>query len=818
MKSHFCLLLFLPVVLLSGCAQQGALLPGSMRDGRTLLPNGWMLSPAGISVQVGELPLNMALSPDEKYLVVTNNGTARQELSLIETEGWKVVQTLPLNRSWLGLRFLTREGAFLVSGGNDNRIWKYTLSGGHMALADSFVVGSPWPAEMIWLAGIDVDEAAGLLYATSRENDALYQIDMHSKRVVRSVTLPAKPYTCLLSGSAPLLFVSLWGGSAVAVIDRNTLATIRQVAVGDHPNDMVESPDGTRLYVANGNSNTISVIDCSQWRVSETIATSLVPNAPEGSTPNALTLDKEGKHLFVANADNNCVACFALSTSGQSRPLGFIPVGWYPTCVRVLSGGRQLVVANGKGMTSGPNPGGPNPEKTTREVQYIGSMLKGTVSRLDIPDGSGWQTATAQVYANCPFVKRTRPIAVPAAGNPVLLRRGDPSPIKHIFYVIKENRTYDQVFGDMPEGNGDPSLCLFLEEITPNHHALAREFVLLDNLYCDAEVSADGHNWSMGAYATDYVEKSWPTSYGGRGGSYEFEGGFPIVYPSAGYLWDNCSRHGVTYRTYGEFVRNGATPLDSSTATMASLQGHVAPFYRGWDLTYSDVQRIQDWAVEFDRYEKTGDLPSFQIIKLPNDHTEGTRKGSLTPRAFVAQNDLALGMLVDRISHSRFWKESAIFVIEDDAQNGPDHVDAHRTAALVISPYTKRHFVDSELYSTSSMVGTMELILGLPFLSQFDAGATPMWNSFTAEPDTVAYMFRKSRIDLNEQNPRRAFGQAESEQMDFSREDAAPEMQLSEILWKSVRGVQSRMPAPVRSAFVRGLPQIGVEGDDAERR
>ncbi len=801
MKRQFSVLALL---FLAGCAgQRPGLLPGPLSDGRILLPNGWMLSPAGTPVQVGELPLNMVLSPDEKYLVVTNNGTARQELSLVETSSWKVIQTLPLNRSWLGLRFLTGESAFLVSGGNDNRILKYSLVNGSMSLADSIIVGNPWPADKIWLAGLDVDEAAGLLYATSRENNGLYQIDLVRKNIARAVTLPSKPYTCLVSSSKPFLFVSLWGGSAVAVLDRKTLATIHIIAVGDHPNDLVESPDGKRLFVANGNTNSVSVVGCDQWTVLETIMTSLVPNAPAGSTPNALALDKEGNRLFVANADNNCIAAFDVSKPGSARSLGFIPVGWYPTCVRVLTGTNEILVANAKGMMSAANPRGPNPGKSRRNADYIGSMFIGTVSRIVIPDTRVMQTYTAQVYANSPVANKTLSAEASRPDNPVPGRAGGPSPIKHVFYVIKENRTYDQVFGDMTEGNGDPSLCLFPEEITPNHHALAREFVLLDNFYADAEVSADGHNWSMGAYATDYVEKSWPTSYGGRGGDYEFEGGVPIVYPSAGYLWDNCERHRVSYRTYGEFARNGVTPQDSSTATMPSLVGHVAPFYRGWDLTYSDVQRIQDWDAEFTRYEENGELPSFQIIKLPNDHTEGTKRGSLTPRAFVAQNDRALGMLVDRISHSRYWKESAIFVIEDDAQNGPDHVDAHRTVALVISPYVRRHVVDSELYSTSSMVGTMELILGLPPLSQFDAGATPLYNSFTLTADTAAYTCRNARVDLNDKNPPGAFGQLRSEEMDFSREDAAPDTELSEIVWRSVRGADAKMPPPVRSAFVR---------------
>lgn len=291
--------------------------------------------------------------------------------------------------------------------------------------------------------------------------------------------------------------------------------------------------------------------------------------------------------------------------------------------------------------------------------------------------------------------------------------------------------------------------------------------------------------------------------YGGRGGEYEYEGGYPIVYPLAGYLWDNCKRHGVSYRTYGEFVHNPERPGDSATASAPGLIGHVAPFYRGWDLEYSDVERVGEWAKEFDEYERSGGLPQFQIIKLPNDHTAGTRKGSLTPRAYVAQNDRALGLVVERISHSGFWKESAIFVVEDDAQAGPDHVDAHRTEALVVSPYTKRGFVDSELYSTSSMVRTMELILGLPPMSQFDAAATPMFNSFTPGPDFSPYIAREAGVDLNEKNIAGTFGQEESGEMNFSREDATSEIDLNVVIWKSVRGAGSPMPSPVRGAFVR---------------
>ena len=779
-----------------------AVLPGKLADGRILLSNGWKLSPAGTSVQIGELPLNMDCTPDGRYCIVTNNGTKEQSISIIDVDSLSVVQTIPISKAWLGIRFFDNGKRFAVSGGNDNRVEIYNFSNGHAMLFDSILVGEPWP-KRIWLGGLDVYDSTQRIFVCGKENDSLYMLDIGTRSLMQGILLPSKPYTCLCSSVKPYLYVSLWGGAAIAVYDRNSLQLLSTIKVGSHPCDMLESPDGGRLFVANANENTVSVIDIERRKVVETLSTSLYPKAPEGSTPNALALTPDGKTLYVANADNNYVTVIDVSVPGNAKSLGFVPVGWYPTSVKVPPSRDVLLVANGKGELSRANPKGPNPNVRSAEEEYIGSMFKGTLSRIPLPDVRTLASFTAEVYNNSPYNQHKELQPGSIQGNPVPWKTGALSPIKHIFYVIKENRTYDQVFGDMKEGNGDPSLCLFPDSVTPNLHALARQFVLLDNFYADAEVSADGHNWSMGAYATDYVEKTWPTSYGGRGGEYEYEGGYPIVYPSAGYLWDNCQRHGVTYRTYGEFVENGKSQTDSAKATMPSLEGHVAPFYRGWDLDYSDVQRVKDWMKEFDEYERTGDLPAFQIVKLPNDHTAGTRAGSPTPRAYAAQNDLAVGMLVERISHSRFWNETAIFIVEDDAQNGPDHVDAHRTEALVISPYTKRGFVDSDFYSTSSMIRTMELILGLPPLSQFDAAALPMYNSFTPQPDPSAYTFRPAHIDLEERNIAGAFGQKESVRMDFSREDAIADIEFNEIIWRSIRGAGSPMPAPVRSAFVR---------------
>ena len=804
--------LFCPAVFLSiaaGCSTGGfrSVIPGPQKEGKTLLPNGWYLSPAGKGVQVGELPLNLAFSPDGSYVLSTDNGTASQGISVVDIAAWKTVQTLPVHASWVGLRFFDHGNRFIVSGGNDNLVRLYTFAGGRAALNDSIVVCDPWPKADAWLAGLDMDETDGKIFVAGMHNRKVYVLDVNRRSVVATVPLPAKPYTCLALHGRGRVYVSLWDGAAVVAVDEHSFRIVDSIGVGGHPNDMAASTDGKRLFVANANSNSVSVIDLDRGMVTETLSASLHPGDPEGSTTNSVALSADGKRLYAADADNNCLAVMDISTPGETRPLGFIPTGWYPTCVRILPGSGRIIVANGKGFESRANPEGPKPSRRASPDQYSGSMFRGTLSMIDPPLPGTLRAYTTEALANLPAADSSLYKGDSAAANPVPRNPGDPSPIKHIFYVIKENRTYDQVFGDLPEGNGDSSLCLFPEQVTPNLHELAREFVLLDNLYADAEVSADGHNWSMGAYATDYVEKTWPTEYGDRGGEYEYEGGTPAVYPSAGYLWDDCLRNGVTYRTYGEFAINGATPADSSLPTMESLRGHVAPHSRGWDLGYSDVDRIADWRKEFDRFDRDGGLPQFQIIKLPNDHTAGTRKGSLTPRAYVAQNDLAVGLLVERIARSRYWGECAIFIIEDDAQSGPDHVDAHRTEALVISPYTKRHYVDHRMYSTCSMIRTMELILGLPPLSQFDAVARPFSASFTAYPDFSPFHHVDSRIHLDERNAPGAFGQAESDRMDFSEEDEAPMQELNEILWKSVRGARSPMPPPVRAAWVSSLPR-----------
>jgi YVTN family beta-propeller protein len=769
--------------------------------GKILLPNGWILSPAGKHADLGDLPMGMAVNPQETYAVVTNNGFSKPFLSVVDLKKKKVVQTLSIKNSWLGIKFFNEGKTLAVSGGNENKIYFYDFDKGNLTLSDSIVLGKSYPKDKISIAGIDIDKNNNTLICVTKENNSFYAIDIKSKTLIKKIDLKDEGYTCMFSKKNPYIFASIWGGKKVLIIDKSNYEILKQIEVENHPNDLFEDPEGKRLFVTNGNENTVSVIDIHNMKVIETLACSLYPNSPCGSTPNSVTTSTDGKMLYVANADNNFLAIFDISEFGESKPVGFIPVGWYPTMVRCTKDG--LLVLNGKGHSgSKANPEGPQPiGKRTSKTEYIGGLFWGSISFIDYPNKANLKKYTKQVFENTQY--KDKPDYKISGPNPIPIKKGDKSPIKYVFYVIKENRTYDQVFGDIKKGNGDASLCLFPDSVTPNQHKLVNEFVLFDNFYVNAEVSADGHNWSMGAYATDFVEKTWPTNYGGRGGEYDFEGSRAIASPTNGYIWDYCHKYKVSYRSYGEFADNGKTHSDSSKAMVKNLIGHVAPFYFGWDLKYKDAERVKDWMKEFDEYEKNGGLPQLQIIRLPNNHTAGTSKGMHTPIAMVADNDLAVGALVERISKSKFWKESAIFILEDDAQNGPDHVDAHRSPVLVISPYIKKGTVDSRMYSTASALRTIELILGLPPMSQYDGGALPFYNSFTMNPDLKPYEKVIPNIDMDEINHAGAYGQERCAEFDFTDLDKVPDIEFSEIIWKSIKGKDSPVPSPKRSVFVK---------------
>lgn len=779
---------------------------------RVVLPNGWSLSPAGRSVPLGDFPLNLVVSPSGKFIAVTNNGVGRQSIMLIDPSTEKVIDEKEIGKAWYGLAINEDDTRLYVSGGNDNMVVIYDLGKGMLEKVDSIVLGKPWPVK-ISPTGLALDQDAGRLYVATKEDSSLYVADLRSK-AIQKIRLGSEAYACVLSPDKQTLYVSLWGGDKIALVDAATLRITSTIDAGSNPNEMLLTKDGKFLFVASANDNAVSVIETASRKVIEVLTSSVIPTTLAGSTPNALALSADEDRLYIANADNNCLAVFDVKEPGKGKSLGLIPTGWYPTSVKVFDG--KIFVANGKGGRSMANPRGPDPNKsgldlhkTTRDsIQYIGSLFKGTMSVIDEPDPNLLKVCTQAVFRNTPYSKEVENEASGEAGNPVPRRRGEVSPIKYVFYIIKENRTYDQVFGDIATGNGDSSLCLFPERITPNQHALAKEFVLLDHFYVNAEVSADGHNWSMAAYANDYVEKSWPTSYGDRGGSYDYEGSRDIAYPKDGFIWDYCSRAGVSYRSYGEFVHSGKTRLKS-------LEGHFDKDFPHYDLNVPDMVRFQKWKEDFDSLLDIKAVAQFNTIRLPNDHTAGARVGMPTPRAMVAENDLAVGAMISHISKSSIWKESAIFVLEDDAQNGPDHVDAHRSIALVVSPWAKRNVTVSRMYSTASMLRTMELILGLPPMSQYDAAALPMWECFTSEPDLRPFAALPASYDIHEMNKAKSALSDKSDGFNLEVMDAAPDLEFSEVIWKAVKGIDSPMPAPVRSAFVsHRLEDEDDDGDD----
>ena len=775
---------------------------------RVNLPNGWSLTAAGKSVlNLDDLPLNLVLSASQKYAAVTNNGQSTQSVMLIDVKTQQLLDKAGVGKTFLGLAFSKDEKMLYASGGNDNKILVYQIENDKLKEQSSIVLGKPWPNK-VSPTGLCVDDERGLLYALTKDDSSLYVCNTQTKEVAKRVKLPAEAFAAQLAPDGKNLYISIWGGSKVVVWNTETQAIQAEIATAKNPNDLTLTRDGNFLFVAHGNDNVVSLIDIRQQKVVETLTASLYPDAPVGSTPNGVALSADEKTLYIANADNNCLAVFDVATKGQSRSKGFIPTGWYPTAVKVIN--NQIWVTNGKGLTSMANPNGPNPvsskaaqvkggnPQANNRTGYIGGLFKGTLSVIDAPDEATLAAYSRLVYANTPYTKTKELNAAGEVGNPIPMKVvGGQSPIKYVFYIVKENRTYDQVLGDVKEGNGDASLCLFPEKITPNQHAIVKEFVLLDNFYVDAEVSADGHNWSSAAYANDYVEKTWVSSYGGRGGAYDYEGrGRTIAYPRDGFIWDHCQRAGVSYRTYGWFA-------DNVGGNIPAIKDHYCPDYRSYNNNYKDVDRETAWEKDFDSLLVAGKLPHFNSLRFGNDHTSGARLGAFTPEAAVADNDLAVGRFVEHLSKSAIWKESVVFILEDDAQNGPDHVDAHRSPAYVAGGFVKRGFVDHTMYSTSGMLRTMELILGLKPMSQYDAAATPLFRCFMNQANATPFTAREAQINIDERNVAVNRNSRRSQQFDFTRPDAIDDLLLGEIVWQTVRGLNSKMPAPRRGAFVR---------------
>jgi YVTN family beta-propeller protein len=799
--------------------------PGMVGKGQMLLPTQWTLAPVGKQIKLGDFPVHLEVHPSLDFAAILHCGYGEHEIVIVNLKTEEIVSRVGLREAFYGLAWSPDGKKLWASGASEGVAHQFDFADGYLTAPKKHRVSDLEAADVVGGLCTTRDGAEAIVCETYGKKLSI--LSAETGKEVRSAEFGENdyPYTAIEAPDRQRILVSLWGGAAVAEFDRKTLAEKARWKTPSHPTEMIFSPSGELLYVACANSNEVVCLDAKTGETRETIWSALYPKAANGSTPNSLALSPDGKVLLVANADNNNIAVFDVSTPRHAKSLGFIPVGWYPTSVRFSRDGKKLLVCNGKGLMSKGNASGPNPllDKPATVREYIGGLFRGTLSIIDSPSPAEMADYTKTAFACSPLLSSGEPVAKKReADNPIPENVGGASPIKHCIYIIKENRTYDQIFGDIPEGNGDKNLCIFGERVTPNHHALVRQFVLLDNFYVESEVSADGHEWTMAAYATDFVEKSWPLSY--RPGNptkskvvYPSEGGFEIARPAGGYFWDRCKEAGVSYRSYGEFIENGATPNDPSKARVATLEGHFDSKFRGYDLDYPDVKRTDRFLEELAEFQAKGDMPSFIVLRLGNDHTFGTRPGKRTPTAMVADNDLALGRFVEGVSKSKFWKDTAIFVVEDDAQNGSDHVDAHRTVALVISPYTKRGVVDSTMYSTSSMLRTMELILGLQPMSQFDAAATPMYASFTAKLDLKPYVHLPANVDLNEMNTQASWGAKQSLEMDFSKEDAADDLLLNDIVWRSVRGPKSPMPPPVRAAFVFAENENEEEEDERER-
>jgi YVTN family beta-propeller protein len=778
-----------------------------------LLPNGWTIAPVGEHVRLPDMVLNILPMPDGRTVLASSSGYNEHQLALIDVAAKRIVEKQTVRQSWFGLA--AGKDRVWWSGGGGGILHQYALADGKLSRT-----GPQEPERTratkdkppTFKTGLLFDVATDTLYSLDIDAGTISAIEASTGKEKQSRSLGGKPYDVKLARNRTRLYVSDWAGRVVLALDPADLRVVARVAVGEHPNQIAVHPKDDRLFVACSSSNCVSVIDARLGYVVETIVTALFPNAPEGSTPDAVALTPDGNTLFVANADNNCVAVVDVAVPRQSQVKGFIPTGWYPTALAVSPDGKNLYVGVGKGNQSGPNPfdralARENAAKKLRQrpYPYIGTILAGALSIVPIPDDKQLAEYTASVYRNCPYSDKLL-TGAPYAGKTVIPTKvGDPCPITHVIYIIKENRTYDQVFGDMERGNGDPSLVMFGEDVTPNHHKLAREFVLLDNLYCNGQVSRDGHPWSTMAYHTDYIARDWHLTYSGREGVDDDDERNLQKAPS-GYLWDACARAGVSYRSYGEYGRRVSQPDGSFRidGAVPGLVGHMCPEFgvpRDSRHRVRDTDRVETFLREFAEYEKADSLPRFIIMSLGEDHTFGTSPGQHTPQACVASNDLALARLVEAVSKSKYWPRIAIFVIEDDAQNGPDHVDAHRTVGLVISPYVKRKHLDSTQYATVSMIRTIELILGLPPLSQYDAAARPMFESFSDRPNLEPYAAVPARIDLEAVNAPLAYGADRSAKMDFSEYDRINDFELNEILWRAVKGADAPLPPAVRRAI-----------------
>lgn len=810
---------FLSLVAILGSQPSPREQVGPLPGGAFLLNSGWLIDPVGRQVPLDTLPMSTAVTPDGKYMLVLNGGYKPPSVSVVEIASGRVTGSVPVADGWLGLAISPKGDTVYVGGGSKASLFEFTFAAGVLTPARTFVVvPQAQRGNQDFIGDVAFSPDGRLLYAANLYRDSISVVNPQSGMVIGNYKTARRPYRILFHPDGKSFFVTHWADGTMGQYDTASGSPMgAPVRVGAHASDMVwrdgapetaagEAPPYTaRIFVAAANTNhvfALAVTAAKDVNVIESINIAMTPRQPMGMTPSALGLSADGKRLFVACSDANAAAVIAVA-EGRSRVEGFIPTGWYPTAVRSLPNGT-LVVLNGKGLRSYPNAeNGPNPSKRPNPVhagepappavQFVGRLQTGTASWIEPFTLEQLKQWTARTLANSPYrdSKLDEVSTLPK--------------IEHVIYIVKENRSYDQVLGDMKEGNGDAKLVLFPENVTPNLHKLAREFVLLDNFYVNSDVSADGHNWSTAAIAPDYVQKMWPNKYANRRTTYDFEEQDAASIPPAGYLWTNAQAAGVTIRNFGYMVNNKANAAPGAeqiTGVRDPVLAKVTnPLYRGFDLNYPDVDRAKVFLAELAEYEKSGNMPRLIVMRMGNDHTSGTSAGKVAPLSAAADNDYAVGQLVEGVSKSKFWASTAIFILEDDAQNGPDHVDSHRSPAFVISPWVKHHAVDSSMYNTTSMLRTMEFLLGLRPMTHFDAGARPMTAAFQNQPNTAPYAAEKPRIPLDQVNPAATAAAARAARMNFEEADENDDDELNDILWRAIR--KDAPPPPMRSIFGR---------------
>jgi DNA-binding beta-propeller fold protein YncE len=806
---------------------------GPLPGGGFLLNTGWKIQPAGKQIPVDTLPMSSALAPDGQYLLVLNGGYKPPSISVIDTQTMAETSRVPVPDAWFGLTFSPKGDFVYVGGGSRATVYEFAYSKGSLTAARQFpLVDEKKRTPQDFVGDVTFDQQGHLLYVADLYHDRLVVINPQSGMLIGEVKTGRRPYRILFPKELKTFFVSSWADGSVSQFQSITNEPAGIIRLGAHTVDMLwmpGKPEGMgdpvrdeankdiqgRLFVAAANTNsvfTVGITEAGEMRRIEAINVALTPDQPLGMTPSALGVTPDGKRMYVACSDANAVASVDISQA-RSQVQGFIPTGWYPTAVRVLPDSRILIL-NGRGLGSHPNLDGPNPLKRPEPVheggksqEYVLRIQTGTISVVDPPSVKDMVAYSDTVVANSPFRDSLMDSVAIPQGNPVPSRPGDPSPIKHIIYIVQENRTYDQVLGDIKKGNADPSLVLFGENITPNHHKIANEFVLFDNFYVSSDVSADGHNWATAAIAPDYAIKMSPNSYAKRRNLYDYEGQEIANRPPAGYIWSNAHEAGISLRNYGYFAANrkqaGPNGEQIEGVRDPILAPVTCPYYRAFDLEYSDIDRAQAFIKELAGFEAKNQMPQLMFVRMGNDHTYGATPGKKSPLSLAADNDQGIGMLVEAVSKSRFWPDTAIFIIEDDAQNGCDHVDSHRSPAYLISPYVRRGSVDSSMYNTTSVLRTFELILGLRPMTVFDAAARPMFAALQSTPDLTPFQAEKARIPLDTVNPAGTAAARRSADMDFAEEDRNDDDDLNAVLWAAIKGANVPMPPPVRSRFAK---------------